>query len=319
MIDSRWNWRSPNGSRTSQLSPLGKQRSSQADKGSHSIEWYLENVYEIAHWYPTLARPLSSFPSDDPEGWQQPFECSGDKKADCFYQYQIGSPSKSKSRLREKDDAQRRAQAAERAAAERQRQRAAALNPYYNKRRNQQSDNELAALPRFEPFKSFKSVKPFWMEDGATVDAGSWKEALDTIKQEVKLYRTYTRIKAITVILAANNDVPLSSLSTDPADYPEDAFFNKPTSHFYSIRGGVHLPSCLSRSRIVAFHAILTAAGLDPDTTAIEDVLALGRTLLWPECSDPAQAASKWTPLELVSLFTAQISRRITLLTRFLF
>lgn len=41
----------------------------------HSIEWYFRNIYKPTHWYSfgasrisALARPLSSFPSSDPEG-----------------------------------------------------------------------------------------------------------------------------------------------------------------------------------------------------------------------------------------------------------
>ncbi|ORY84733.1 hypothetical protein BCR35DRAFT_351827 [Leucosporidium creatinivorum] len=284
------------------------------------IDWYFDHIYRLTHWYsyggvryPPLARPLASFPSNDPEGW-----------TDIKEQVEV---------QREADNTERRANMARHQAEQRKNQRASILRPYYNKMCIHQIGDNLTTFPRFEPFKSFASVKPFWEEEDSTVDDDSWEEALEAIEQEVEAYRIATRVKAITTILAANDDVPLSSLSSDPADYPEDefgnAFFSKLTSHFYSSSGegtktypdclefnrpgflapqwggyGQHeldLTEDLDRRHVCVLRAILAAGNLDEDAATMGDVEALGSTLSWPANPLKFRAQRKHSPTSLMS------------------
>ncbi|ORY84741.1 hypothetical protein BCR35DRAFT_303100 [Leucosporidium creatinivorum] len=279
------------------------------------INWYKRNVFDPLYWsqtrhpvsreYRPLARPVASFPSTDAEGW-------------AAIKDQV-------ERFREKEEAIHRARRARQLAEQHERLQSDRLrNHYYDRLRGQQKGDDFTTFPCLHPFKMLASVQPLWT-NGATLDQATWDNALDAIKQDVEAYRIATRVKAITVILAANNDVPISTLSTDPADYSEDEygseFFSKLTSYFYSTRDGAKpYPECLTfdqfgfwnatqpvrlhffltRHHILIMQAILRAGELDEDTATMQDVVALGKTLRWAEHPHPLRARETWTPLELV-------------------
>jgi hypothetical protein len=121
---------------------------------------------------------------------------------------------------REAEEAAARAADARQALEEAEERRIALLRPYYEELRKAQAGTDILTFPRFKPFKSFASVKPFWEEEDSTTDDEAWEEALESVEQDIEEYRIATRVKAITVILAANNVVPLSSLSITPPTTP---------------------------------------------------------------------------------------------------
>lgn len=309
-----------------------------ADTGLNSIEWYLKNIYEMTHWYSygrsrvsALARPLSSYPSK--RSWRSdetsllPRSRTLSKNAEPPPSYRMALYQ------RASRDLQGGGRPPAPSPSRRTRSSGAPKPASYDPPPLLQEDapaadgDDLTTFPRFEPFESFASVKPLWEEEDSTVDAESCEEALYVIEQDVEAYRIATRVKAITVILSASDDVPLASLSTDPAGYPEDEygskFFSKLTSHFYSpVDGAKPYPECLSFGRwdfwratqavklepllthghLLVLQAILVTYGLNKKTAAMQDVVDLGRTLRWLKCPNSSMAAKRWTPLQLVNL-----------------
>lgn len=162
-------------------------------------------------------------------------------------------------------------------------------------------------FPRFKPFKQLASVKLLWEPDDApTLNKELWRKSLSAIKRDISIYRSKLRVQAITTILAANQDVPIKLLSTDPADYPEDeydeTFFQRITSLFFSTADGEGIaafPSCfdfapttdsevylqgyLQPLHVEILRALLRAADMDEETATIEDFNELGAVFVWPD------------------------------------
>lgn len=171
-------------------------------------------------------------------------------------------------------------------------------------------------------FAQLESIQSLWTGNETTLDDTTWEAALDSIKTDLATHRSQLRVKAIRTILAANRDVRIETLSTNPADYPEneydETFFAKPTSLFFNIAEGVcaTYPSCLDfdswssneldlteyldRRHSLVVRAIVEVGELDEATATADDINELGCSLRWTNAPEEAQRG-KFTAGALVS------------------
>ncbi|TNY22824.1 hypothetical protein DMC30DRAFT_100603 [Rhodotorula diobovata] len=91
-------------------------------------------------------------------------------------------------------------------------------------------------FPSFDRFRKLDPIKALWYPEDAQLDGSTWPTQEPLVLQVLEELADSTRVNAIRAILAANSGEALSTLSTDPADYPDDeyddAFFQQITSHF---------------------------------------------------------------------------------------
>jgi hypothetical protein len=175
-------------------------------------------------------------------------------------------------------------------------------------------------------------MTPFWSDDDVILDEASWRAQRATIEGDVERYRESRRVEAIRSILSATTNVPLNSLSADPADYDpatyDDDFFQRITSLFFLQPSDVKrfvvgpypyilshnrfissyyypsldAPELLStQQRVVTLRAILNVADLDEDTATTSDLDALGQRLRWLEYPVYQKSAKQWHWKLLVS------------------
>ncbi|GAA5895774.1 hypothetical protein JCM6882_001378 [Rhodosporidiobolus microsporus] len=173
-------------------------------------------------------------------------------------------------------------------------------------------------FPTFERFKDFDQIKQLWFPVTAQLDESTWPEQLPVVQSSLRSFAEQARVQAARVILAATEGVQLTSLSEDPADYPAseygDAFFNRITSSFLTQADPRHaewsrrhrpallpFPKCLpgfsnyglmadrlksgtNEKQVYAIRIVVEAAGLDVETTTVEEMDALGVAFKWPTC-----------------------------------
>ena len=193
-------------------------------------------------------------------------------------------------------------------------------------------------FPHREEFQELDAVKALWHPEDAQLDDSTWPAQEPIVMRALEDYAESTRMHAIRCILAANSGEPVSSLSTDPADYPasvyDDAFFNRISSLFLVETGtgflgpivykakpfpealpylvlpdgdnseGVlaRLAAFMTPCHAWAFKTVVAAAGLDVDEARPEALEALGRAFRWPACPNEHERGRK-TWLDMVHLF----------------
>jgi hypothetical protein len=226
--------------------------------------------------------------------------------------------------------------AARRAQNEAHSRRQAPIRPYYEDLKRLKG-NQQDVFPHFVVFLEFRSIRPLWEPEDATVDDEIWQALNSDISEDLDTFDEKSRIEAIRYILAANQGLSsTSSLSDVPSDYPEtiydENFFSKTTSLFinsnhYSyprisvnpypqtVRHGFyrdtyHLDERIGPRQILIIRSLATAAGLDPDAATRDDLDRLGWDFVW--VNDPRKSfrQSKRSWLDLVYFyFTLNVAR----------
>ncbi|GAA5900248.1 uncharacterized protein JCM6883_002785 [Sporobolomyces salmoneus] len=209
-----------------------------------------------------------------------------------------------------------------------QNDRKALLRPYYDDL--EFDKDEWDVFPSFDQFARLKSIKALWHDEGAVVNDEIWRKNRSKLFEELDTFVEQNRIEAIRYILAANRGLSsTSSLSKDPADYPEEtfgsSFFSRSTSLFvhhtptgsgtYTIaigpwpyittrpfyQGSYSLQYLISPRHIAIFQALAAAAGLKAEQIDVPALDALGDHFIWT--NDPRKSIRKlrihlsWTEL----------------------
>ncbi|GAA5903626.1 hypothetical protein JCM8208_003639 [Rhodotorula glutinis] len=115
--------------------------------------------------------------------------------------------------------------------------RYAAVEPFYKMFANSLDDDEKEVLPPFDEMSEWPVLNSLWEPaDTPTINGAIWRRALPAIRERYAEYVEEIRVEAIRAILVATTGVRLSTLSTDPSDYPEDEYddnwFERPTALF---------------------------------------------------------------------------------------
>jgi hypothetical protein len=187
--------------------------------------------------------------------------------------------------------------------------RQALLRPYYESFEVQEK-NQRDVFPHFVVFLKFKSILPLWESEDATIDDEIWQEVQRNVSKDLDKWEEGYRVETIRLILAANQGLDsTSSLSNDPADYPEstydNAFFSRMTSlfctrgwsraHGRGLRvesypsvaqgnpswGSHQLQSRITPRHIMIIRSLLEAAGLDPEISTYDDLEELEPSFVW--------------------------------------
>jgi hypothetical protein len=132
-----------------------------------------------------------------------------------------------------------------------------------------------------------------------------WLKLLPSILTELDCYCNNLRIEAIRAILAAQQGISITKISSSPVNYPEssypDTFFDLATSHFppywdnradgvqhYSQvgldrywSGKSSFSRLFERRTTLTIQSIVEAAGLDHGEATAEDLNELGRRFTW--------------------------------------
>ncbi|GAA5821618.1 hypothetical protein JCM11251_000937 [Rhodosporidiobolus azoricus] len=173
-------------------------------------------------------------------------------------------------------------------------------------------DELRGVFPNFKEFKELPEIKPLWHPvDAQLEDEGAAKE-LPVGRAALRAFADRMRVEAIRLILAAQDNTPLSKISKDPSQYPadkyDDEFFARITSLFFGVptrpyyiqfsTAGLPYPACvpflwpydgvqqglaggIGYKQVCAVRTVVEAAGLDEDTVTTDDLDALGKTFTW--------------------------------------
>ncbi|GAA5947345.1 hypothetical protein JCM3765_001633 [Sporobolomyces pararoseus] len=180
--------------------------------------------------------------------------------------------------------------------------RRALIRPYYDTLKLQGP----TIIPSLWDFERLQSIRPLWEPESAVVSDEIWEQIQPELKEELEKYEEKCRVEAIRAILAANQGLSSSSsLSKDPADYPEsiydDNFFTRITSHFVSWQGRWSITVCsypemtgdqyfygfpnlddlISPRQILIIRSLVEAAGFNLATTSYSDLGLLEPNFVW--------------------------------------
>ncbi|GAA5983123.1 hypothetical protein JCM5350_007885 [Sporobolomyces pararoseus] len=186
------------------------------------------------------------------------------------------------------------------------------VTPYYDALRLREYDQR-SVFPDSSDFLDFASIQPLWKPETAVINDEIWQQIKPDLKRDLEEYEEMCRVEAIRIILAANQGLSsTSSLSKNPADYPEsiydDNFFSRITSRFsagftrwrivlkpfpevtrqgypFDIR---NLEYRISSRQILIIRLLSKAAGLDPETASYSDFDRLGSAFVW--VNDPRKS-----------------------------
>ena len=214
------------------------------------------------------------------------------------------------------------------------------LTPFYQSLKATESPRRSQIFPSRGEFEQLPSIKNYWEGEKSSVMTKSlWLSMLPSVLADLDIFSGALRVEAIRAILAAQQRISLSKLSTRSSDYPEsrypDAFFDLATSLFspgwgarshrpeafpsvgfnggYTWRGKGTF-SRLAESRTTStIQAIVQAAGLDPGVATAADLDALGRRFTWDNDSRVNEKDKLRTWHELVRIFLYFSFRAATL------
>ncbi|GAA6006380.1 hypothetical protein JCM11491_004934 [Sporobolomyces phaffii] len=169
------------------------------------------------------------------------------------------------------------------------------LRPFYKTLKGQRK-----VFPDFYTFLRLESVQPLWQPEDAVMSNEKWAEQLPKVTGDLDAYQEARRVDIIRQILAANKGLKsASSLSTAPADYPDNVydakFFSRLTSLLVRIDSAVgsitvapypHILADGEHRRIGllqvhAMRAIAGAANLEPDASFMPDLDNREAAFVW--------------------------------------
>ena len=184
------------------------------------------------------------------------------------------------------------------------------------------------------------SFKAMWTDSNKSITQAVWDKHLPSLRKDFDRHAERTRIQAIRFILSAQRDVPISTLSRRPSDYPESAynsqFFSRVTSLLTTLtyRSGQPLaavsvyPSIGSFGKnyhgrqlekgtgyrqVALLREIAKAAGLDLESATHKDLGNLNGYFIWVDHPKKKQRNQHYSWMWLVRF---PLSRLLTVSRR---
>lgn len=213
------------------------------------------------------------------------------------------------------------------------------LTPFYESLKATESTRRSQIFPPSGEFEELPSIKSYWGGGKSAVMTKSlWLSMLQSVLADLDNYCEVLRVEAIRAILAAQQRISMSKLSTRSTDYPQfrypDSFFDLATSLFsprwsagdgrpeaypavglkgtYTWRGKGTLGRLAESRTTSTIKAIVQAAGLDPGVATASDLDVLGRRFTWDNDSRGNEKDKLRTWHELVRIFLSSSFRTAT-------
>lgn len=212
-----------------------------------------------------------------------------------------------------------------------QRSRENRLAPLFQKLKVSPDESWHEVFPNFHQFVKLKHVKALCEENEALIEDKALRKAAKTatpaIRQDLQEFFDSIKVDVIRHILAANQGVHVSTISSDPDDYDDsiydDDFFSRATSLLSSFRHQdrllqigpfpafsttstwtyyqTELRSLKSVRQTQAIRAMVEAAGLDVGSASMADLEDLGESFCWLNHPSKTMRETKYDWLTLVS------------------
>lgn len=205
------------------------------------------------------------------------------------------------------------------------------MKPFYTSLKSTEASHRYYLFPTESEFLEFATVQSYMKDEKAKpFNKSLWLKLLPSILSDLDRYCGDRRVEAIRSILAAQQRISVSKISTSAtkytlSQYPDSFFrlatslfapraFDEPPKSYFDIGeteqdwgwNGKGTFSHRGESRLtLTIQSIIEAAGLDKSTATVNDLDSLGQRLTWDNDPNPNRRDTLRTWKDLVRLLSS--------------